>query len=59
MAACDGARRGAGCKEAVYAGGAHCMVAFGVDEEGEAGVEVAVGFTNGADVGGWIGGIVA
>ena len=51
MAACDGTRCGAGGEESVDAGGAHCVVAFWVYEEGEAGVEVSVGFADGADVG--------
>lgn len=50
MASCDGTRCGAGGEESVNAGGAHCVVAFWVYEEGEAGVEVAVRFADGADV---------
>ena len=54
VAPCHGARCGAGGKESVYAGGAHCVVAFWVYEEGEAGVEVAVRFADGAYVGCWV-----
>lgn len=46
----DGAGGGAGGEDAVDAGGAHFVVAFWVDEELEGGVEVPVGFADGADV---------
>lgn len=59
MAACDRTGRRAGCEEAVHAGGAHCVVAFWIDEKGEAWVQVPVGFADGADVGCWIGGNIA
>ncbi len=55
MATCDGARRGAGGEQPVNAGGAHCVVAFWVYQEGEAGVEVAVGFADRANVICWVG----
>lgn len=57
MAACDGTWCRAGGEESVDAGGAHCVVAFWVYEEGEAGVEVAVRLADRADVGCWIGAI--
>ena len=49
-AAGDGAGRGAVGEDPVDAGLAHFVVAFGVYEEAHIGVEVAGGFTDGADV---------
>jgi hypothetical protein len=51
-------RHGTGCRTrgeyAVDARGAHAVVAFGVDEELERGIQVAVAFADRADVRGWI-----
>lgn len=49
-AAAVGERAGGGSvgENAVYARGAEFVVAFGIDEEAEGGVEVAGGFADGA-----------
>jgi len=44
-----------GCKDAIYARRTHFVVAFGVDEELEGGIEVSVRFADWADV---VGGII-
>lgn len=50
VAAGHGTGRGTAAEETVHAGRAHRVVAFGIDEEGERGVEIAVGLADGADV---------